>query len=300
MKSYSNGLLLVIVIFSFAILGCTKSSVNPGTNNNQTTFAVTLSSSPTLGSYLVDKDGFTLYFFSDDYQGANNCPGGCAVVWPYFNAGVLTQANIGNGLNLADFGTITVGGVSQTTYKGWPLYYYAPSVTSGGAYGTTSNVREAPGLTGGDGYGNIWFVAKPDYSIMLADGQLLGNDGMSYTGDYVQGTGKTLYFTDPKGMTLYTFSHDSAGINKYTHADLGNNSVWPMYETSSIVVPSILDKTLFSSITVFGHTQLTYNGWPLYFFGGDGNVMGSNKGISVPLPGVWPVPVLTTPHAPHI
>ena len=44
--------------------------------------------------------------FSNDYQGSNNCPGGCAVLWPYFNAGHLTQDNLGNGLLLSDFDSI--------------------------------------------------------------------------------------------------------------------------------------------------------------------------------------------------
>lgn len=297
MKRLSFGFLLVAITFSAAFFGCSKS------NNqiqypipNPITYEITLSTSSTLGQYLVDKDGYTLYFFSNDYQGRNNCPGGCAALWPYFYAGPLTQDNLGNGLLIADFDTIHVGSTIQTRYKGWPLYYYAPSVAGG--YGGSSNVREAPGLTGGEAYGDVWFVAKPDYSIMLANGQLLGNDGMNYTSTYVQGLGKTLYFTDPKGNTLYTFSKDSANINKFTHADFGNNSVWPIYETSQVVVPSILDKTLFSSIMVFGKTQLTYKGWPLYFFGGDNNVMGSNKGVSVPLPGVWPVAVQNVINAP--
>ncbi|MCH5686796.1 hypothetical protein LWM68_22570 [Niabella sp. W65] len=56
-----------------------------------------------------------------------------------------------------------------------------------------------------------------------------------------------------------------------------------------IVVPSVLDKSLFSVIDVFGKKQLTYKGWPLYYFGEDGMVMGASKGVSVPAPGIWPV-----------
>jgi len=37
-----------------------------------------------------------------------------------------------------------------------------------------------------------------------------------------------------------------------------------------VVVPSILDKTKFGSINIVGRTQLTYKGWPLYYFGQDG------------------------------
>jgi predicted lipoprotein with Yx(FWY)xxD motif len=292
MKRISLGFLLVVTVFSVTFFGCTKKS----DNQNQLVYEITLSTSPTLGQYLVDKDGYTLYFFSNDYDGINTCAGGCAAIWPYFNAGTLTQANLGNGLLLSDFDTIHAFGTVQTRYKGWPLYYYAPSVA--GAYGGATNVREAPGLIGGEGYGNIWFVAKPDYSLMLANGQLTGSDGKNYTSTYVLGNGNTLYFTDPKGLSLYTFSRDSAEINKYTHADLGNNSVWPIYETDQIVVPSILDKTLFSSIMVFGRMQLTYKGWPLYFFGGDNNTRGNTNGITVPAIGVWPIAVQNVMNAP--
>jgi predicted lipoprotein with Yx(FWY)xxD motif len=47
-----------------------------------------------------------------------------------------------------DFGAITrEDGKRQTTYKGWPLYYYAGD--------------KAPGDVLGQGLGNVWFVANP-------------------------------------------------------------------------------------------------------------------------------------------
>jgi hypothetical protein len=62
-------------------------------------------------------------------------------------------------------------------------------------------------------------------------------------------------------------------------------------------VPSILDKSMFGSIAVFGKPQLTFKGWPMYFFGADGGIKGSNKGVSVG-PGAWPVENTTTVAAP--
>jgi predicted lipoprotein with Yx(FWY)xxD motif len=169
-------------------------------------------------------------------------------------------------------------------------------------------VREQAGETTGEGVGGIWFVAKPDYSIMLANTQLVGSDTKNYVVSaanvYSEGAGLTIYFTDMEGRTLYAFSKDSANINKFTKADFSNNSVWPIYETDKIVVPSVLDKSLFGSITVFGRKQLTYKGWPIYYFGSDvdgaGKFRGSNKGVSFPAPNVWPVFFKDYPNAPQI
>jgi predicted lipoprotein with Yx(FWY)xxD motif len=132
---------------------------------------------------------------------------------------------------------------------------------------------------------------------MIAKLQLVGADTKSYvvsaTNVYTEGVGATVYFTDLVGRTLYSFSKDSASINKYTKADLSNNATWPIYETDKIVVPSILDKTQFGSITSVGRKQLTYKGWPMYYYGPDadaaGLFRGSNKGVSVPKPNIWPV-----------
>jgi predicted lipoprotein with Yx(FWY)xxD motif len=275
-------LILGFVAVCAILNSCKKSS------NTVNSYSVNIASSATLGQHLVDKDGYTLYIFSNDYKGRNRCSGGCETLWPYFYAGTLTQSSLGMGLDINDFDTINVGGTPQTRYKGWPLYYYAPS--SSGYYGT-QNVREAAGQTGGDAYANVWFVAKPDYTIMLANGQLVGMDGKNYTSNYVTGTGNTEYFTDAAGSTLYTFSLDSADHNKFTSSDFSNNIYWPIYDTTSITVPSILDKTLFTVITVYGRKQLAYKGWPLYYFGADDKVKGNTKGVSVPTPGFWPVAV---------
>jgi transforming growth factor-beta-induced protein len=183
---------------------------------------------------------------------------------------------VGEGLNSSDFGTIVrEDGSKQTTYKGWPLYYYVQD--------------QNPGDVLGDGRSNVWFAAKPDYTIMLVNNQLLGNDGKNYTGNYTEGDETIQYFTDGKGRTLYTWTRDFQNTNKFTRPDFSNNANWPVYEEDNIVVPSILDASLFSSIDVHGRKQMTYKGWPLYYFGADGNVRGSNKGVSVPSPGVWPV-----------
>jgi len=125
---------------------------------------------------------------------------------------------------------------------------------------------------------------------MLANKQLTGLDGNNYKNDYTVGAGKTVYFTNGAGRTIYTFAVDSFNINKFTKADFSNNATFPIYEQEQTVVPSVLDKTLFGTITVAGKKQMTYKGWPLYHFGQDA-IRGSTKAVSVPVPGKWPVAV---------
>ncbi|WP_035650872.1 hypothetical protein [Flavobacterium sp. ASV13] len=259
---------------------------------------VNLATSATLGSYLTDKSGRSLYFFATDANGQSSCTGGCEAFWPVFNVDNLTADKLGTGLTLADFASITTtSGKKQLTYKGWPLYYYAPMSAGDGYGGAGVNTPEAAGKTSGDGVDGTWFIAKPDYSIMIVRSQLVGHDTKNYKSDYTVGVGTTTYFTDAKGLTLYTFKNDNFKKNNFTKEDFSNNAVWPIYETDKIVVPSVLDKSKFSSITVFGKVQLTYNGWPLYYFGQDAGVRGANKGISFPSPGIWPVPVKDIPLA---
>jgi predicted lipoprotein with Yx(FWY)xxD motif len=291
MKSKQIKFALVVLIATTFFVSCSSDNDSGTPPTVEVKKDISLSTSATLGSYLSDKDGRSLYFFATDANGQASCTGGCEAVWPAFNVDNLTADKLGSGLTLSDFATITTAsGKKQLTYKGWPLYYYAPSVNG-------TNTLESAGATTGDGVGDVWFIAKPDYSIMIVRSQLKGHDQKNYKSDYTLGDGLTTYFTDAKGITLYTFKNDNFKKNNFTKADFSNNAVWPIYETDKMVVPSILDKSKFSVITVFGKSQLTYNGWPLYYFGQDANLRGANKGISFPGPGVWPVPVKDSPLA---
>ena len=208
-----------------------------------------------------------------DIDGASACNGDCATNWPpYF----IEDLNVESGLNASDFGTITRDdGSSQTTYMGWPLYYFAND--------------NGPGVANGEGANNVWYVAKPNYTVMVANGQLVGADGVSYNSDYTVGESATEYLVDAKGRTLYTFINDFAGVNNFTAADFSNDEVWPLYETSLQDIPSTYNMSDFGTIDVFGKSQLTFKGWPLYYFGQDEATRGNNGGVSFPAPGVWPI-----------
>ncbi|WP_166964571.1 hypothetical protein [Yeosuana marina] len=271
----------LLMAFVTLLQSCSKDDGGSYVEPEPNVASVKLTNNSTLGSILTDSEGRSLYFFSKDTDGISKCVDGCVNIWPIF---YVENLEVDNGLDINDFGTITrTDGELQTTYKGWPLYYYA-----------SDNVA---GDTNGENVNNVWFVAKPDYSLMYAKAQLQGHDGNNYTSSYTVGDEETSYIVDIDGRTLYTFSHDSNGVNSFTAPDFSNNGVWPIAEITLDKIPSILNSDDFGTIDVYGRTQLTYKGWPLYYFGQDSQ-RGDNKGISFPAPGVWPIANVNTTVAP--
>ncbi len=268
--------LFLILIALLMVTSCSTDNdddtVVPPVQNN----AIQLKSTTAFGNILTTSDGFTLYFFSKDSKTASNCSGGCSDNWPAFFASDLT---LDTGLNTSDFGTITrADGAQQTTFKGWPLYTFANDTAAG-------NIN-------GDGAGGVWYVAKPDYTVMMVSAQLVGRDSngaeTNLKSDYTPGDEETFYMVDAEGNTLYAFINDTNGVNNFTKDDFSNNGVWPIFETTLANIPSVLSAFDFGSIDVFGRTQITYKGWPLYFFGQD-TQRGDNFGVGFPSAGVWPV-----------
>ncbi|MFC4218926.1 hypothetical protein [Flagellimonas marina] len=261
-----------------------EDSNDPG--DEVTANQVKLRNDATFGQVLTDADGFTLYFFAPDSDGNSRCNGGCADVWPVFNPSELT---LDDGLDSADFGNITrEDGANQTTFKGWPLYRFSNDT--------------AAGDVNGDGAGGTWFVAKPDYSIMITRAQLVGRDSegneTNLTSTYEPGEEETFYMTNASGRTIYHFSNDSKDTNTFTNEDFSNDGVWPILTIDVVNIPSIFDAADFGMIDVFGETQVTYKGWPLYYFGGDEN-RGDNFGVGFPSAGVWPIVNPDTEPAPE-
>ena len=272
MKNLKNTLLLGLsAMLLLTFMSCNDNDDNYNVEVEDLT-NVKLASNNKLGNILVDADGKSLYFFSKDTKKTSNCVNGCLDTWPIFYDETI---NVGTGLNAGDFSTITrADGSKQTTYKNWPLYYFANDSSAGD--------------TNGDAIGSVWFVAKPDYTIMYANAQLIGNDGKNYLEDYTEGEGTTSYFVSIAGRTMYSFRNDTKNKNNFTTSDFSNNATWPIVELTLDQIPSTLNVADFGTIDVFGRTQLTYKGWPLYYFGSD-TERGDNKGVSVPKPGVWPV-----------
>lgn len=257
-----KGVSLSALMILSVLAGCSKD--DDTTPDSPDKNGIALSDNSTFGSILTDDKGHTLYFFSVDADGQSGCSGNCLLKWPiYSDTALSTDASIN-----ADLDVITRSdGKMQVTYKGWPLYYYVGDTQAGDV--------------NGDGVGGIWFVAKPDYSVMLASHQLVGLDGKNYLGDHQEGSGATVYLTDDWGNTLYLFEPDKFNKNTFTKPDFSNNGAWPIYEMEVKNVPSALSKDMMATTMVpLDKVQLTYKGWPLYYFGKD-TARGDTKGVSI-------------------
>lgn len=106
-----------------------------------------------LGTYLVDADGRTLYYFTKDtVPGASVCAaGGCLESWPVYGPAQGQGFAPGEGV-AGVLGSFTrADDIVQATYDGRPLYYFVGD--------------QAAGDTTGQGIGGVWFVAAVDGSV---------------------------------------------------------------------------------------------------------------------------------------
>ncbi len=105
-------------------------------------YTISMSNKTGIGDYFVDSKGMTVYYFLKDTNGKSNATAAIVKIWPvFYTASIVVPST----LNASDFGTITRDdGTMQTTYKGWPLYYYVKDL--------------APGDTMGQQFNNVWFV----------------------------------------------------------------------------------------------------------------------------------------------
>lgn len=199
-----------------------------------------------LGTLLTNGQGRTLYLFSNDAQNVDACQGGCITNWPFLTS---EQLQIPATLNAADFSKVThADGKQQWAYKGWPLYTFLKDA--------------AAGDTLGEGVNGVWFVAKPDYRVMIGSNTDLGK-----------------YLTDDYGRTLYYYDKDMRQMSACEGNCLTN---WPAYGTVSGTAPSVLNTADFGSVARSdGSAQAAFQGYPLYYFAKDmkhGDTTGQNVG----------------------
>ena len=252
-----SGLLLLVASLATGVSGCNNSD----DENTQPVPTVRLETNATLGAHLVDQQGNSIYYFARDLAGTNTCTGGCASVWPIFYEPNLV---LGEGLKAEDFATITTtNGKPQTTYKGWPMYYYAPVDAAG------QNVREKAGDALGENVGGVWYVMKPDYNVLVARATVLHKTTNQIT--------SKVFLIDSQGRTLYTFDRDRTNPTTLPSNCTGNCvATWPVYLEPGRVLTSNLRSSDFGVIIrtdgLNGATrqQTTYKGMPLYYYSPDG------------------------------
>ena len=103
------------------------------------------SASPVMvsGDILTGSNGMTLYVFDKDTAGSGKsmCNGPCATNWPPLFAMDGDTASGDYSIVVRD------DGKKQWAFKGKPLYYWAKD--------------QKPGDRTGDGFNNVWRLAKP-------------------------------------------------------------------------------------------------------------------------------------------
>ena len=230
------------ILFSMLILGVTT-----GIAWAQSTTTIQVKTTPDGVSYLTDADGMTLYYYTLDTNGQSACYGGCEKAWPVFYTETIS---VPDSLKASDFGTVTrTDGTKETTYMGWPLYYWYQD--------------KKPGDMSGEGVHDVWYILKvPAYTVMIGTSKAVGN-----------------YLVDGNGDSLYYFTKDSVGMSACSGDCI---KAWPAFTASSIVVPSVLNASDFSTIKrTDGTLQVAFKGWPLYYWAKDkqrGDVTGQNVG----------------------
>ncbi len=108
-------------------------------------YTVNIAPEAVIGNYLVDNRGMTLYYTVSDRPGYSNLPDEILSSWPVFSVPTVVVPPT---LNTSDFATYSRdNNVNQTTYKGYPLYYFSQD--------------KAPGDTLGNKAGGVWFIVNP-------------------------------------------------------------------------------------------------------------------------------------------
>lgn len=126
-----------------------SNSVNQS-NTTTKKYNLMVGSNPTIGNYLENSQGYTLYLLNSDipYK-TSTCTSTCAGLWPpYMFSGNLSSLAVQTGINASALGVINrTGGGTQLTYYGWPLYLFSRDT--------------APGQTNGNGlrvFGGTWYA----------------------------------------------------------------------------------------------------------------------------------------------
>jgi len=212
---------------------------------------------PTLGQFLVDGKGMTLYIFTKDTRDQSNCSGDCLANWPPLLAHSIPAS--GPGVDASQIGSaMLANGTQIVTYDHHPLYYF---------------INDAkPGDITGQGVGSVWFVISP--SGKEIEGPVGSVDTSNSVPAAASGEPTINLATDPilgqilvdgKGMTLYIFTKDGPDQSNCDAACLAK---WPplLTQGNPTLGPRVDDSKIGSALLADGTRIVTYNHMPLYYF----------------------------------
>ena len=234
MRKTSFVLFAVLVLMAVLPLGVAQA---------QEAVTVELTTHETLGPILTDADGMTMYLFTVDERNVSNCAGGCANAWPPVLASGDPVA--GEGVTETALATITRDdGDSQVTYNGWPLYYFAQDAAAGDANGQNVN--------------DVWFV------VSSSGGPIQNSAPVNVSAHPTLGN----ILVDISGRTQYLFTPDERGVSNCAGPCA---LAWPPLLTvgDPVAGDGVTARALGTTDRGDGTIQVTYNGWPLYYFAFD-------------------------------
>ena len=229
-----------------------------------------------LGQILTDDEGKTLYLYTKDTKDTSNCYDNCATAWPpLLTAGAPVA---GDGANASLLGTtMRKEGTTQVTYNGWPLYYYAKD--------------QKAGDTTGQDVGKVWYVLSPSgdkIEAAAAAGSPTSAPTAKPSTAAATGTLVKLakddklgsFLVDEQGKTLYLYTKDEKNVSNCYDSCA---AAWPvLFTTGAPRAGDGVNASLLGTTTrKDGKMQVTYNGWPLYYYVKDqkvGDTTGQNVG----------------------
>ena len=117
-----------------------------GASNGSTAASVVSTKTSSLGTFLVDGQGRTLYLWDADHGPRSTCTAACAQAWPPLTTTGAPKAS--GAVKSSLLGTATrADGSREVTYAGHPLYTYAGDTRPGQVTGEGSNSFGAPWWT---------------------------------------------------------------------------------------------------------------------------------------------------------
>ena len=126
-------------------------AANPSTSNTSNSSAAASLSTKTssLGTFLVDANGRTLYLWDADHGSKSTCSGACAQAWPPLTTTATPKASGAVKASLLGI-TKRADGTREVTYAGHPIYTFAGDTQPGQTTGQGSN-----------GFGAPWWIVTP-------------------------------------------------------------------------------------------------------------------------------------------